>query len=145
MGTTQTANKTPIPPGVGVFFEKKGSPATLVEVGSVRVNDFALKYSVGDQLLAPGFPIAVSPASLGATSTNGWTGNNSQSSADRVSVYNPSLGGYDSFYLRGDGATWRKVGTTTVVTSTDLVQPSQAYFVSRKTSDSVTLVNPIAP
>lgn len=145
VGTTQSANKKCIPPGVGVFIEKKSSSAQLVEVGAVRLNDCAISYATGDQLVAPVFPVAISPSSLGATSLNGWTGSNSQSNADRISVYNPSIGGYDTYYLRADGSTWRKVGTTTVVTATDLVQSSQSFFVSRKKADSITMTSPILP
>ena len=75
---------------------------------------------------------------------NGWTGNNTAGSADQIQVYNPDISGYDSYYLRADGITWRKVGTTTTVTTTDVATSAQAFFISRKTADSSNiLVNPI--
>jgi len=144
VGTTTTANKTPIPPGVGVFISKKTGAATLTAVGNVRLNDFSVPYKVGLQLVAPGVPINVTPASLGGTVANGWTGNTTAGSADQIQVYNPDISGYDSYYLRADGTTWRKVGTTTAVTTTDVATSAQAFFVSRKTADSSNiLVNPI--
>jgi len=144
VGTTTTANKTPIPSGVGVFISKKTGVATLTAVGNVRLNDFSVPYNVGLQLAAPGVPINVTPASQGGTLANGWTGNNTAGSADQIQVYNPDISGYDSYYLRADGITWRKVGTTTTVTTTDVATSAQAFFISRKTADSSNiLVNPI--
>jgi hypothetical protein len=88
-------------------------------------------------------PVDVTAASLGGTVANGWTGNNSASLADQIQVYNPDTSGYDAYFLRGDGTTWRKVGTTTTVTSA-VATSAQAFFVSRKTADSSNiLVNPI--
>ena len=144
VGTTTTANKTPIPSGVGVFISKKTGAATLTAVGNVRLNDFSVPYKVGLQLAAPGVPVNVTPASLGSTVANGWTGNNTAGSADQIQVYNPNISGYDSYYLRADGTTWRKVGTTTTATTTDVATSGQAFFVSRKTADSSNvLLNPV--
>ena len=68
------------------------------------------------------------------------------SSADQIQVYNSTAGSYDSYYLRGSGTEWRKVGTPTVVTSNNVATSGQAYFVSRKASDNNNyLVNPISP
>ena len=143
VGTTTAANKTPIPSGTGVFISKKTGAATLTAVGNVRLNDFSVPYQVGLQLAAPGVPIDVTAASLGGTAANGWTGNNSASLADQIQVYNPDTSGYDAYFLRADGTTWRKVGTTTTVTSA-VATSAQAFFVSRKTADSSNiLVNPI--
>ena len=144
VGSPTSANKTPIPPGVGVFISKQTGPVTLTAVGNVRVNDFSVPYQAGLQLLAPSVPIDVTPASQGGTSANGWTGNNDQSLADQIQVYNPDTSGYDSYYLRSDGTTWRKVGAPTVVTSTPIATSAQAFFVSRKTADSSNiLLNPV--
>jgi hypothetical protein len=144
VGTTTTANKVAIPAGVGVFISKKTATTTLTAVGNVRQNDFATPLAVGLQLQAAAVPIDVTPTSVGGTVANGWTGNNSATLADQIQVYNPSTSGYDSYYLRADGTTWRKVGTTTAVTTTPVATSGQAYFVSRKTADNINiLVNPV--
>jgi len=146
VGTTATANKTPIPPGTGVFISKQGSAVELTASGSVRQNDFALPYVAGLQLKAPAYPIDISPSGIGATAANGWSGNNSAAAADQIQVYNPTASAYDGYFLRGDGTTWRKVGTTTTVTTSNVATSAQAYFVTRATGNSDnTLVNPIAP
>ena len=144
VGTTTTANKTPIPSGVGVFISKKTGVATLTAVGNVRLNDFSVPYKTGLQLAAPGVPIDVTPTSQGGTAANGWTGNNVAGSADQIQVYNSDTSAYDAYFLRADGITWRKVGTTTTATSTAVATSGQAFFVSRKTADSSNiLLNPI--
>ncbi len=145
VGTTTVANKLPIPPGTGVFVSKQGSSVTLTAVGAVRNNDFSLPFKAGLQLQAPAYPIEVSPNGVGGTTANGWTGNNTAASADQIQVYNSSTSGYDSYYLRTDGTSWRKVGTTTVVTSSNVANSTQAFFVSRQAADdNYVLVNPIA-
>lgn len=146
VGTTTVANKTPIPPGTGVFISKQGSSVTLTASGIVRANDFANPLKSGLQLHAAAYPLDITPASLGGTAANGWVGNNSSATADQIQVYNPTTLGYDSYFLRGDGTTWRKVGTTTAVTSNNVATSAQAFFVSRQTADNNNvLVNPIAP
>lgn len=146
VGTTTLANKTPVPPGMGVFVSKQSSPVEFLSSGTVRQNDFALPFKTGLQLLAPGFPLDSSPGSIGGTASNGWTGNNSATLADQIQVYNPASMGYESYYLRSDGTTWRKVGTTTVVTTDQLMSSGRAFFVSRQVADSSNiLLNPITP
>jgi len=144
VGQTSTANKTPIAPGVGVFISKKGSSVNFTMIGAVRNNDFAQPWKQGLQLVAPGFPVDVSPAGLGGTAANGWVGNNNAASADQIQVFDPQANSYSSFFLRGDGTTWRQVGTTTTVTSSNIATPSQAFFVQRASAgpDNV-VVNPI--
>lgn len=146
VGTTVSANKTPIPPGTGIFILKRSNPVTITATGEVRQNDFSAPYSVGLQLVAPPYPIETSPSGIGATSANGWTGNNSATAADQILVFNSGSGSYESYFLRGDGTTWRQVGTVTVVTSNNIASSAQAFFISRKTADNNNyLVNPITP
>lgn len=45
--------------------------------------------------------------------TSELTGNNSFASADRISVYDANLQTFVTYFLRGDGVTWRKIGETT--------------------------------
>ena len=144
VGTVTVANKVIIAPGTGVFIAKKGGSVDLISTGTVRQNDFANPYKVGLQLSAPAYPIDISPAGIGGNTSNGWTGNNTATSADQIQVYNTGTGGYDAYFLRGDGSTWRKVGTVTTVTSNSVVTAGQAYFVSRKSADNNNvLVNPV--
>lgn len=146
VGTTDSGNKVPIPPGVGVFILRKNASTEITTSGAVRQNDFAKPYGLGLQLTAQGFPVDGSPSSLGMTAANGWTGNNSALSADQIQIYNPSSGGYDQYFLRSDGITWRKVGTTDAYTTNQIISSAAAVFISRKSADAQNvIVNPIAP
>jgi hypothetical protein len=136
VGTTTSSNKVPIPPGMGIFLNKKSSPTTITQAGCVRTNDFALPYTAGLQLLAPGYPVGYSPSLLGGTTANNWTGSNTSSSADQIAVFNPSEQNFTSYFLRADGVTWRILSTTTNVTSTEIVGSTGAYFVIRKSADA---------
>ena len=136
VSTTTSANKVPIPPGFGIFLNKKTSSTKITQAGCVRTNDFALPYIAGKQLLAPGYPVGYSPSLLGGTSANNWTGSNTSSSADQIAVFNPTTQNFTSYYLRADGVSWRILATTTNVTSTEVVGSTGAYFVIRKSSDA---------
>jgi len=141
VGTVDVSTKVPVPPGVGVFILKKTGVTDLIATGAVRNNDFARPLVTGLQLTAPGFPVDRSPQSLGMTSTNGWTANNSANSADQIQVYNPTTKAYDQYFLRSDGVTWRKVGTLDSFTAAELFSGSRGAFISRKTADSGLVIN----
>jgi len=143
-GTT-AQNKIPVPPGVGVFIKKNSSAVNLVATGSVRQNDFSLPYVTGLQLLAPGFPMALSPSSLGALGSNGWSGNNTPASADQIQIFNTGSGTFATYYLRLDGVTWRGTTTgTTTQTSNNIIADAGAFFVKRASADANNvLINPV--
>jgi hypothetical protein len=136
VGTTTVANKTVVAPGVGFFVTKRSGTTTFTSVGGVRTNDFAMPMSSGQVFAAPGYPVSYSPAALGGTAADGWVGNNSATSADQLSVYDPSQGSFISYFLRGDGVTWRQVGTTTTVTNQELFADNNGFMIRRNTSDS---------
>lgn len=143
-GTTETANKIAIPSGTGFFVTKRSSSSSFTSVGTVRMNDFAFPMPAGSTFRAPGFPVSYSPASLGGTIADGWTGNNSAGSADQLQVFDPATGAFITYFLRGDGVTWRQFGTTTTVTSDQLLTDNNGFLVLRRTGDqNYILVNPV--
>ncbi len=139
--------KAAIPPGSGIMILRRGSSSTEVTTtGVVRQNDFALPYKTGQQLLAPPVPVNYSPSSLGAFGTNGWTGNNNSSLADKISIYSPETASFVTYYLRTGGTEWLIAVSPTVVTSSNVIASSAGFFVDRKTDDlNNILVNPISP
>lgn len=144
VGTTTPANAVVVPSGTGFFVTKRGSASSFTSVGTVRMNDFAFPMPAGGTFRAPGFPVSYSPASLGGTTSDGWTGSNSAAAADQLQIFNPGTGTFTSYFLRGDGVTWRQVGTTTTVTTDQLFADNNAFLVLRKTSDqNYILVNPV--
>jgi hypothetical protein len=148
-GTTTTVNKLPIPSGTGFFITKRSVPTTFTSVGSVRNNDYAFPMAAGSSFRAPGFPVNYSPAgssgaSLGGVGANGWTGNNNVNLADQLQVWDRTGGSFITYFLRGDGITWRQQGTTTTVTSQDLFANNNGFMVLKRANDlNYILVNPI--
>jgi hypothetical protein len=144
VGTTTTSNKTPIPSGTGFFITKRSSSTTYTSVGTVRNNDFAFPMPSGSTFRAPGYPVSYSPSSLGGTAANQWTGNNSANSADQLQTFDPTTGSFTSYFLRGDGVTWRKVGTTTTVTTDQLFADNNGFIVLKRVADpNYVLLNPV--
>lgn len=144
-GTTNVANTVFVPPGTGFIVQKRNSSNALLVTGGVRVNDFAMPMSVGLSFRAPAYPISYSPASLGGTTANGWTGNLSPASADQLRVLNPAGTNFDSYYLRSDGTTWRLSTGTTNVATTELFSYDSAFIVARKAADTdYILVSPVS-
>jgi hypothetical protein len=144
VGTTTGANKTPIPAGTGFFITKRSATTTYTSVGSVRNNDFAFPMPDGSTFRAPGYPVSYSPASLGGTAANQWTGNNSANSADQLQVFDAATGSFTAYFLRGDGVTWRKVGTTTTVTTDQLFADNNGFIVLKRVADpNYILLNPV--
>ena len=135
-GTTTVTTKAPIHPGKGIFIAKKASAASLTIVGTVRTNDFVQKFSTGRQLMSTPWPADFSPGDYKAIAANGWLGNNDASLADQIQVYNTTTKTYDAYYMRTDGLSWRKAGTTQVVTTSKLMTADTSYFVKRKNSDA---------
>jgi hypothetical protein len=145
LGTTEASNKIPVPSGTGFFVTKRGSASSFTSVGTVRMNDFAFPMPAGSTFRAPGFPVSYSPASLGGTSADGWTGNNTASLADQLQVFNPQTGAFTTYFLRGDGVNWRQFGTTTSVSTDQLFADNNGFLVLRRNADqNYVLVNPIA-
>jgi hypothetical protein len=144
-GFTAPANSVVIFPGTGIFLTKVSSGGSLVQVGSVRNNDFVARFSSGRQLNAAPWPIDLSPNALGAVASNGWVGNNNPALADQIAVFNPSINGYDTYFLRADGLTWRKVGFTSPVSDVNIIPAGKSYFTTRVNgAESVLFINPLA-
>jgi hypothetical protein len=146
VGQTSPANKTVVASGTGFIVKKITSASAFTSVGTVRMNDFAFPMPSGGTFRAPGFPVSYSPASLGGTASNGWTGNNNPAQADQLQVFNPATGTFTAYFLRGDGVTWRQIGQTTSVTTTQLFADNNAFLVLRRAADQdYILVNPVIP
>jgi hypothetical protein len=144
VGGSVNANSTIVPPGVGFLVRKISATTAFTSVGSVRMNDFAFPMPQGSSFRAPGFPVSYSPSSLGGTASNGWTGNNNPSLADQLQVFNPGTGGFTSYYLRGDGTSWRVVGGSVNVASDQLFASDAPFLVLKRQADlNYILLNPV--
>lgn len=135
-GATTVANNIVIPPGSGIFFKKMNSAGTIVMVGSVRTNDFALPLRSGLSLKASGYPVSYSPQAFGGSAANGWVGANQVANADQLQVLNATGDDYISYYLRSNGTEWRISGETTVVTTNQVLGFNDAFMVYRSSADA---------
>jgi hypothetical protein len=144
VGGATAANKTIVAPAVGFLVRKITSASSFTSVGTVRMNDLAFPMPQGASFRAPGFPVSYSPASLGGTAANGWTGNNNQAIADQLQVFNPLTGAFTAYYLRGNGTEWRAVGGATSVTADQLFASDAPFMVLKRQADlDYILVNPV--
>lgn len=145
VGTPILANLDTIAPGQGFFFIKRNNPVSLVISGNVRLNAFAQNLESGLQLVSTPFPIPLSPNMLGASSANGWVGNNNPSLADNIAVFDPVTNGYITYFLRGDGVTWRIAGSPTNVSDEAFMLPNQSFFIIRNNPDNFLFLPPFSP
>ena len=136
VGSLTSANNVVIAPGTGFLFKKLTAATSLVSVGSVRTNDFAMPLSTGLAFRALPYPTAYSPTALNATTAGGWTGNNTASAADQLQVWNPATNSFTTYYLRADGTSWRAIGSLTNVAANNLFAADAGVLVSRKTADA---------
>lgn len=134
-GNPTNVPNTVIAPGVGIVIRKVGAAGSMVFTGGVRANDFAMPMGAGLSFRAPGYPVSYSPASLGGTTANGWTGNNTASSADQIQILNAGGTAFSNYYLRADGVNWRLSGSPTNVQNNTLIAYDSAYMLSRKSAD----------
>jgi uncharacterized repeat protein (TIGR01451 family) len=112
-----------IPPGQGMFFNKRNLISSILAYGEVRANDFNRPHDSGNNLVGGGYPIVQSlngPAGRAMNSGTGFFGSRDFKTADSVFVWkaDATIGvpGYHTYYLL-DGAPvhpslrrWVKVG-----------------------------------
>jgi hypothetical protein len=145
-GSGTSVNTLPVPPGFGFLVKKITAPTSYTSVGAVRNNDFAFPMPQGLSFRAPGYPVSYSPASLGGSGSNGWTGNNNAAAADQLQVYNADTKTFTAYYLRGNGTEWRPLGggSGTGVTSEQLFASDAPFMVlKRQAVTDYILINPV--
>ena len=100
----------------------------------------------GVQAAATGFPDSISPIEFGATTNliapqlTTWVGNNQQSLADGILVFDPSRGSFVTYYLRADGVTWRASGSTVDLSASKFLKPDSIIMLKRRNADNQGIV-----
>ena len=104
------AGASVLPPGQGMFFNRRGPAGTLQAIGEVRPNDFIRPLAAGASLVGGGHPVdqsATGPNGRAMTRAQGFLGSRNFKTADRFLLWKgdaPVPGrGYDSYFLL-DGA-----------------------------------------
>ncbi len=90
-------------PGLGLFVQPRTWQVTLMLGGEVRDHPFASPLPVGMSLRSAGWPLDLSPAQLGMTEANGFTGASNASLADQMQIWRgdttAGLQSYDGYYF----------------------------------------------
>jgi len=143
--TADVRNSIIVPPGTGFLISKRTAATTLTLTGGVRVNDFSMPMAAGLSFRAPAYPLSYSPAALGGTVANQWTGATGSANADQLWVLNSAGTDFVKYFMRTDNA-WRlTVGSTADQKNNLLFAYDSGFVVSRKVADAnYILVSPIA-
>jgi len=144
-GTTTDFSSMVIPPDQGVMLQLRSGAKALTHQGVVRGNAFRINFKPGLQPSATGFPATLSPVEFGAISNPvipqaGWIGNNVQSQADGLMVFDQTKGSFTSYYLRSDGITWRTSGSISDQSGAKILRHDGFFMVKRQNADDQMLI-----
>jgi hypothetical protein len=140
-GSTTDYAAMVIAPDDGVLVQLRSGSKVMTHFGLPRMNDFRLNLKSGYTVGSTGYAVDLSPLQFGAIINAGpapqheWIGNNLQSSADGMQLFDPAKRSFTSYYLRSDGVSWRTPGSTSVLTNTALLKPS-SYFIIKRTNSN---------
>lgn len=112
-----------ISPGVGMFFNNRTAPTSILAYGEVRANDFISPIAAGSSLIAGGFPLDQSPVGTGSRGMSpaaGFFGSRDIATADTFYVWDrdtiAGASGYSSYFLNNNAprvpslTKWAQVG-----------------------------------
>jgi hypothetical protein len=135
-----------IPPDQSIMLQMRSGAKELRQEGMIRGNAFRMNIKAGVQSAATGFPDSLSPVEFGATTNllapqlTTWVGNNQQSLADGIMVFDPAKGSFVTYYLRADGVTWRATGSTVDLSASKFLKPDSIIMIKRRNADDRGLV-----
>jgi hypothetical protein len=147
-GGTAVFRHKVLPPDGSFVMSVKSAAQSWAQPGRVRTNAFRKNLVRGFQSFATGFPVDLSPAQArafadpAAPPATRWTGNNVFLLADQIELLFRPGRPLDVFFLRGDGRTWRTIGSPADVADQPLlgatgmialrrIKPDPAYAVPR--------------
>ncbi len=135
-----------ISPHESLLIQLRSGAKALTHSGAPRMNAFRVPLKSGYTVGATGYAADISPLQFGAVTNAGpepaadWTGSNVSSAADSIQVYDTAKGSFVTYYLRGDGTTWRMAGSTTVQTGNPFLRPDSFFIVKRHNPNPAHLV-----
>jgi hypothetical protein len=147
-----------IPAGSGLLLHLRHSPHSFTWTGEVRDHAFRLAVLPGSQLIASGYPNAVSPADLGLLPASPLIAADQPSLADNLKLWlgdsQPGTSGYHSLFLKSAAqpqlpATWSDAQSAVDqdFTHSLLLPRSNALFFARQPTEPILLIqtSPLAP
>ena len=140
-GSTTDYSTLVIAPDQPILVQLRSGAKTITHYGFPRQNDFRVNLPNGTGVAATGFPVDITPVQFGGLANAGlpvqfsWLGNNIQSTADNILVFDPAKSSFTSYYLRSDGLTWRTAGNANSFSSTTILKPDAFILVKRTNSN----------
>lgn len=140
-GNSSDQRNRVIPPDASFLVELRSGGRNIRVSGQVRTTVFRKTLLAGIQSFATGYPIAMTPAQLGAwvdtlaPAGARWQGSDNPQQADTFSIFNRATGTYVTYHLRADGLTWQGDGTLHI-------DPQDLVLVRRANSDPDYLILP---
>ncbi len=125
-----------IPPDASLRLILRSGAKRWVHAGIVRSNAFRKNLVAGEQGFSSGFPVALSPAQLGAVSEAGWVGSNDHDLADSFQA--PLLGSLPAtkYFLAANGTTWRRINNAANAAQAPVVPGLEYVVLKRNLPDS---------
>jgi len=140
-GSTTDYSTLVIAPDQPILVQLRSGAKTITHYGFPRQNDFRVNLPNGTGVAATGFPVDITPVQFGGLANAGlpvqysWLGNNIQSTADNILVFDPAKSSFASYYLRSDGLTWRTAGNASSFSATMILKPDAFILVKRTNSN----------
>jgi hypothetical protein len=140
-GSTIDYARLVIAPDQPILVQLRSGAKTVTHYGFPRQNDFRVNLPNGTGVAATGFPVDITPVQFGGLANTGlpaqfsWLGNNVQSTADNIMVFDSAKSSFTSYYLRSDGLTWRTAGNANSFSSAMILKPDAFILVKRTNSN----------
>jgi hypothetical protein len=92
------AGNRPVPPGEGLFVDRRSVALNVLDLGEVRPHRMARLLTAGYTLQTSGWPVPGSPASWALRQSDGFTGSSNPAAADALQTWRAdSAGGQQAF------------------------------------------------
>jgi hypothetical protein len=140
-GSTADFSALVIPPDQPILVQLRSGAKTITHYGFARQNDFRVNLATGTGVTTTGYPVDLTPAQFGGLANVGlpaqysWLGNNIQSTADNILVFDAAKSSFTSYYLRSDGLTWRTAGNANSFSSSAILKPDTFILVKRNNAN----------
>ena len=139
------AGNRPVPPGEGLFVDRRSATLSVLDLGEVRPHRMARVLTAGYTLQTSGWPVPGSPATWALRQSDGFTGSTNPAAADTLQTWRAdSAGGqqaFRSFFLLHASPPyqyWADKSDANLLNQDDqlLFAPGRAVFMQLRTGET---------